>query len=122
MTPGKPLGKAVGGRCARKNDTGMRTLTGIMSQKSQIEYLESCRACYPRRNRAGKSGREVCVGLRRIEARMVIAMHGFDCDNGSEFLNTTVERHLLQKGRPPQCLWGQSPQWYVFFRLIEFFQ
>ncbi len=33
----------------------MKTLTGIMSQKSKIEYLESCRARYPGRNRAGKS-------------------------------------------------------------------
>jgi len=54
----------------------------------------------------GNSGREVCVGLRRIEARMPFEMHGFDCDNGSEFLNTAVERHLLQKGRPPK--WTRS--------------
>ncbi len=33
----------------------MRTLTGIMSQKSQIEYLESGRARAPSRNRAGRS-------------------------------------------------------------------
>ena len=33
----------------------MRTLTGIMSQKSKIEYLESCRVRYPSRNRAGRS-------------------------------------------------------------------
>ncbi len=33
----------------------MWTLTGIMSQKSQIEYLESSRARDPSRNRAGRS-------------------------------------------------------------------
>jgi hypothetical protein len=54
----------------------------------------------------GSSGREVCVGLRRIEARLPFEMLGFDCDNGSEFLNTAVENHLLDKGRPPQ--WTRS--------------
>jgi len=43
------------GRCARKNDTRMKLLSGIMSQKSKEEYLESCRARYPSRNRKGKS-------------------------------------------------------------------
>jgi len=54
----------------------------------------------------GDSGREVCAGLRRIEARMPFEMHGFDCDNGSEFLNTTLEDYLLRKVRPPQ--WTRS--------------
>lgn len=47
----------------------------------------------------GDSGGEVCVGLRRIEERMPFAMLGFDCDNGSEFLNTVVEGYLLGRGR-----------------------
>jgi hypothetical protein len=54
----------------------------------------------------GNSGREVCVGLRRIEARLPFEMLGFDCDNGSEFLNTVVENHLLSQGRPPK--WTRS--------------
>lgn len=54
----------------------------------------------------GNSGREVCVGLRRIEARLPFEMLGFDCDNGSEFLNTCVENHLLGQGRPPK--WTRS--------------
>lgn len=54
----------------------------------------------------GNSGREVCVGLRRIEARMPFAMLGFDCDNGSEFLNTTVESYLRNQGHPPH--WTRS--------------
>ena len=33
-------------------------------------------------------------------------MLGFDCDNGSEFLNTAVENHLLGQGRPPK--WTRS--------------
>ncbi len=47
----------------------------------------------------GSSGGEVCVGLRRIEQRMPFEMLGFDCDNGSEFLNTTLESYLLSKTR-----------------------
>jgi len=54
----------------------------------------------------GNSGREVCVGLRRIQARMPFEMLGFDCDNGSEFLNTAVENHLLGQDRPPK--WTRS--------------
>jgi hypothetical protein len=54
----------------------------------------------------GNSGREVCVGLRRIEARLPFEMLGFDCDNGSEFLNSVVENHLLGQGRPPK--WTRS--------------
>jgi hypothetical protein len=33
----------------------MKTLSGIMSEQSKEQYLESCRARYPSRNRAGKS-------------------------------------------------------------------
>ena len=47
----------------------------------------------------GNSGGEVCVGLRRIEQRLPFNMLGFDCDNGSEFLNTTLESYLLNKKR-----------------------
>lgn len=47
----------------------------------------------------GNSGGEVCAGLRRIEKRMPFEMLGFDCDNGSEFLNTTLESYLLAKKR-----------------------
>jgi hypothetical protein len=47
----------------------------------------------------GNSGSEVCVGLRKIEARMPMTMLGFDCDNGSEFLNETLEKYLLSETR-----------------------
>lgn len=54
----------------------------------------------------GNSGSEVCVGLRRIEKRMPFAMLGFDCDNGSEFLNTVIEEYLL--GRANTIKWTRS--------------
>jgi hypothetical protein len=54
----------------------------------------------------GNSGGEVCVGLRRIEQRMPFEMLGFDCDNGSEFLNTTLESYLLSKTR--KVKWTRS--------------
>lgn len=54
----------------------------------------------------GNSGGEVCVGLRRIEKRMPFAMLGFDCDNGSEFLNTVIESYL--SGRKYNIKWTRS--------------
>lgn len=54
----------------------------------------------------GNSGREVCVGLRRIQARLPFEILGIDCDNGSEFLNTTVEAYLKNQARPPH--WTRS--------------
>ena len=54
----------------------------------------------------GNSGSEVCVGLRRIEQRMPFELLGFDCDNGSEFLNTVLESYLLSKTR--KVKWARS--------------
>ena len=47
----------------------------------------------------GNSGGEVRAGLERVEKRLPFAMLGFDCDNGSEFLNEIVEAYLLDRGR-----------------------
>jgi len=47
----------------------------------------------------GNSGGEVRVGLERIEKRMPFPMLGFDCDNGSEFLNEVLEAYLLKRKR-----------------------
>ena len=47
----------------------------------------------------GNSGGEVRVGLERIEKRMPFPMLGFDCDNGSEFLNEILEDYLLKRKR-----------------------
>jgi len=54
----------------------------------------------------GNSGSEVCVGLRKVEKRMPFRMLGFDCDNGSEFLNTTIEKYLLEKEKKVE--WTRS--------------
>lgn len=54
----------------------------------------------------GNSGSEVCVGLRKVEQRMPFAMLGFDCDNGSEFLNTTIEDYLVSKSKKVE--WTRS--------------
>lgn len=47
----------------------------------------------------GNSGSEVCVGLRAIESRLPFNLLGFDCDNGSEFLNETLEAYLRAPNR-----------------------
>jgi hypothetical protein len=54
----------------------------------------------------GNSGGEVRAGLGRIEKRMPFPMLGFDCDNGSEFLNEVVEAYLLGKKRSVE--WTRS--------------
>ena len=70
------------------------TLTDIYSGWTELSGLWGC------------SGGEVCVGLQRIERRMPFEMLGFDCDNGSEFLNTTLESYLLSKTR--KIKWTRS--------------
>ena len=54
----------------------------------------------------GNSGSEVRNALRKIEQRMPLEMLGFDCDNGSEFLNTTLEEYLLSRER--KVKWTRS--------------
>lgn len=54
----------------------------------------------------GNSGGEVRAGLERIEKRLPFPMLGFDCDNGSEFLNEIVEAYLL--GRSRSVEWTRS--------------
>ena len=54
----------------------------------------------------GQTGGEVCTGMRRIEGRLPFEMLGFDCDNGSEFLNTVLEAYLRNRERPPN--WTRS--------------
>lgn len=54
----------------------------------------------------GNSGSEVRAGLENIEKRMPFELLGFDCDNGSEFLNTVLEHYLLTRNRPPK--WTRS--------------
>jgi hypothetical protein len=47
-----------------------------------------------------QTGGEVRQGIQRIESRMPFELLGFDCDNGSEFLNETLEKYLLTRDRP----------------------
>lgn len=54
----------------------------------------------------GNAGGETLAGIERIEARLPFAMHGFDCDNGSEFLNEILEAHLL--GEKRKVAWTRS--------------
>jgi hypothetical protein len=54
----------------------------------------------------GNSGGEVCLALVGIEARMPFIMEGFDCDNGSEFLNEALEKYLLERHR--RVAWTRS--------------
>ena len=54
----------------------------------------------------GNSGSEVRIGLEGIEKRMPFDLLGFDCDNGSEFLNTVLEQYLLTRASPVK--WTRS--------------
>jgi hypothetical protein len=63
------------------------TLTDLHTGWTELYGLWSC------------SGSEVCVGLRKIEDRMPMELLGFDCDNGSEFLNDILEKYLLNENR-----------------------
>jgi len=100
------------GRCARKNDTGMRTLIGIISRKSKKEYLESCRARYPSLNRAGSSAMidEVSDALNWDRKHTIKALH---CrvslgvagrKRGSEATRAEGERAVIDE------LWKRSVQ------------
>ena len=40
--------------------------------------------------------------IKSIEAALPFALLGFDCDNGSEFLNWHLERYLSERQRPAQ--------------------
>ena len=54
----------------------------------------------------GGSGSELCVGASKIEARIPFELLGFDCDNGSEFLNSVMENYLLN--RKKKVKWTRS--------------
>lgn len=54
----------------------------------------------------GNSGGETRCGVERIEKRLPFPMLGFDCDNGSEFLNEILEAYLLKRKR--SIVWTRS--------------
>jgi len=59
------------------------------------EWTEQ-RACW------GKGEKEIVEQIESIEAHLPFPIKGFDCDNGSEFLNWHLIRHLTKRKRPIQ--------------------
>lgn len=70
------------------------TMTDFYSGWTELGALWGCR------------GGEVLAGVRRIEDHLPFSMLGFDCDNGSEFLNEVLEGYLLGKDR--RIAWTRS--------------
>ncbi len=50
----------------------------------------------------GKGWQGVMQAIENIELNLPFAIKGFDCDNGSEFLNWHLVRHLTERKRPVQ--------------------
>jgi len=50
----------------------------------------------------GKGERGVLEAIKDIEKRIPFPIKGFDCDNGSEFLNWHLLRHLTERKQPVQ--------------------
>jgi hypothetical protein len=81
----------------------MKSLSGIMSQKSQNQYLASCRARYPNRNRQGKSAMidEVSDTLGWDRKHTIKALNGKVSDEkcaqkrGSKPIYTTEEIQVI---------------------------
>lgn len=103
--------EAEAGRCARKNDTRMRMPPGIMSQKSKIEYLESCHTCYPSRNRDGRSAMiEVSDALGWDRKHAIKALNGKASlgqgarKPGSKAISTEADKEVILE------IWKRSEQ------------
>ncbi len=50
----------------------------------------------------GKGERGVLEAIKDIEKNIPFPIKGFDCDNGSEFLNWHLHRHLTERKQPVQ--------------------
>lgn len=50
----------------------------------------------------GKSEKAVLEALKNIEASLPFPILGFDCDNGSEFLNWHIHKYFTKRKRPVQ--------------------
>jgi hypothetical protein len=50
----------------------------------------------------GKGEQGVFEALKSIESALPFALKGFDCDNGSEFMNWTILKHFQDRKRPVQ--------------------
>jgi len=70
------------------------TMTDLHSGWTDLYGLWGCR------------GSEVRVGVSAIESRLPFDLLGFDCDNGSEFLNEILETYLTQRERKVE--WTRS--------------
>ena len=89
----------------------MKTLSGIMSEQSKREYLESSRARYPSRNRAGKS--------RMIDE--VSDVFGWDRKHTIKALNSQVSlgSHAKKRGSKPTYGPAESEVIVAIWRLSE---
>lgn len=56
----------------------------------------------------GKGERGVCQALDQMEQALPFKLLGFDCDNGSEFLNNHLLKFYLDR-RPPVCYTRSRP-------------
>jgi len=82
----------------------------------------------------GKGEEEVLQQIQDIEDSLPFPLLGFDCDNGSEFLNWHLIRHFHQRNRPVQFTrsrpyhkddnahveqknWTHVRQWFGYHRL-----
>jgi len=48
----------------------------------------------------GKGEQGVLAALKSIESALPFSLKGFDCDNGSEFMNWTILKHFQDRKRP----------------------
>jgi len=48
----------------------------------------------------GKGEQGVLAALKSIETALPFSLKGFDCDNGSEFMNWTILKHFQDRKRP----------------------
>jgi hypothetical protein len=82
----------------------------------------------------GKGEEEVLTQIQDIEDSLPFPLLGFDCDNGSEFLNWHLMRHFSQRDKPVQFTrsrpyhkddnahveqknWTHVRQWFGYHRL-----
>jgi len=85
---------AHGGGCSNGNYMHSLTMTDIHTGWTEVQAL------------LGLTAGATCQSARFIENRLPFDLLGFDCDNGSEFLNETLEKYLLTRENPVR--WTRS--------------
>ena len=83
MRPSRTKFSAKPPCCQRK---AWRRLLTFFFSLARADYLNK-----------GASG--VCDQIRSVESRLPFALQGFDCDNGSEFLNFHLQRYFSDRPR-----------------------